>query len=103
MGKKIEIDLDDILGDEDGVETMRESIQRQVVDSISLMIKSGITKKIDFEISEAIQEMIVKDVKPRAGEILDDILNTPYTPTDNWGGAEGVDDIPRRDRESGEG
>jgi len=44
---KIEIDLNDILGDETGAETLQDSIKRQVIEKFTREIKAGISKRIE--------------------------------------------------------
>jgi hypothetical protein len=51
---KIEIDLNDILGDEWGTETLADSVRRQVVEKLTQTVKEGVAKKIDHEVSRVI-------------------------------------------------
>ncbi len=55
---KIEIDLNEILSDEYGSESLNDSIRRQVIDKLHNDVKAGIGKKIDTEISLAINSEI---------------------------------------------
>lgn len=82
---KIEIDLDDILGDEYGSETLQDSIKRQVVDKLSEEIKNGVGKKIDSQISTVINDEIRKAVEIQMPTLIDDLINKEYTPVNQWG------------------
>ena len=53
---KVEIDLNDILGDEYGAETLQESVRRQVIDNLTLVIKEGVEKKIEAEVARVINQ-----------------------------------------------
>ena len=56
---KIEIDLKDILGDEYGdVESLSESIERQVVDKLSKTVSDGILKKVDESVSALLNKKV---------------------------------------------
>ena len=82
---KIEIDLNNILGNEYGVETLEESVRRQVVDKLAHEIKSGIGKKIDSEISALIGSEIKVAIKDKMPDLVDYILTNPYSPIDAYG------------------
>lgn len=60
---KIEIDLNQILGDESGVETLQESVRRQVVEKLSYEVRQNIAKKIDAEVAVCINESIKEGLK----------------------------------------
>lgn len=87
---KIEIDLNDILGDEDGAETLQESVKRQVVEKLTSTIRDGIGKKLDYEVARVIGEEIKAAVKLQMPTILDDLLNTEYRPVGQWGDRDGM-------------
>lgn len=82
---KIEIDLDDILGDEYGTETMQESIRRQVIANITSTLKTGVLKKIDLAVDQMIGSEITEALKARMPALIDDVMNTEYTPVTKWG------------------
>ena len=82
---KIEIDLNEILGDEFGVETIQDSVRRQVMEKLTREVKSGIGKKIDTEISNLINNTLEEQVKSITPNFLNEIINSEYTPVDKWG------------------
>lgn len=83
---KIEIDLNQILGDEYGqAETLAESVRRQVVDQITGIIQKGVTHKVNDEVAKQISEQVSTEISKRMPELLDDILNVEYTPVDRYG------------------
>lgn len=83
---KIEIDLNEILGDpEFGVETLQDSVKRQIVTALTQKIQSGITKQIDTEVAMAIDATIKKNLEALTPKLFDDLLGAEYTPVDRWG------------------
>ncbi len=82
---KVEIDLNDILGDESGVETLQDSVRRQVVDHLGMEVKKGIGKQIDSEIAKIINEELKVALKARIPALIDELMTTEYTPVDRWG------------------
>jgi hypothetical protein len=82
---KVEIDLNDILGDEYGAETMQESIKRQVIENLTTKIANGVKSKIDQEVNKQISNSVSEEVSKRMPEILDDLLNAEFTPIDIYG------------------
>lgn len=82
---KIEIDLNDILGDENGVESIEESVKRQVIEKLSSQVKLGVGKKIDEEISRLINTTIRQNMEALTPKLIDDLMNAEYTPVDKWG------------------
>ena len=82
---KIEIDLNDILGDEFGAETLEESVRRQVVQQVSDTIRNGIGKTIDLEVSKLINDELSKAIAAKMPLLIDDLLNTEYVQVDTWG------------------
>lgn len=84
---KVEIDLNEILGDEYGAETLQESIRRQVIDNVSAVVKTGIAKKVEEEVSSLINDEVRKSVADKLPSIVDDLLSTKYTPLDSYGRA----------------
>jgi len=82
---KIEIDLDDILGDENGAETLQESIRRQVIDSVTATIKKGVGQQIDAAVSSAISTNINDFLKQQMPSLLANIMDTQYEPVGRYG------------------
>lgn len=82
---KIEIDLNDILGDEYGAETMQESVRRQVIDNITSTLKTGVLKKIDLAVDQMIGSEITDALKARMPALIDDVMNAEYTPVTRYG------------------
>lgn len=83
---KIEIDLNDILGDpEYGVETLQESVKRQVVSALTQKIQSGIQKQIDAELSLKIKEFISKNLEAHTPKIISDLMDAEYVQVDRYG------------------
>lgn len=82
---KIEIDLNEILGDESGVETLQESVRRQVIEKLSRQIQDGIGNRIDNKISEIINVTIKKSMEELTPSLIGDLMNAEYTPVDRWG------------------
>lgn len=85
---KIEIDLNDILGDEFGAETIQESVKRQVIEHLSREVKEGIGKRLDSEVSAMINSELKEALKARIPGLIDDLMTTEYTPVDRWGSYE---------------
>lgn len=82
---KIEIDLNDILGDEDGVETLQESVRRQVLDSLSRTIKEGVQKRVNEETSRILNEELQSVLRSRTPALIDDIFSAEFTPVTRYG------------------
>lgn len=82
---KIEIDLNDILGDEFGSETLQESIKRQIVDHLINVSKAAVKDRINSEVAKAIDEEIKMAIKDQMPKIINDLINMEYYPTDKWG------------------
>lgn len=82
---KIEIDLNDILGDEYGAETIQESVKRQVVEKMSLEIKSGIGRKIDEELARLIQETLKKSLEEVSPKLITELMDAEYISVDRYG------------------
>lgn len=82
---KFEIDLNDILGDEFGAETLQESIKRQVIENITEYAKKGAKARIDEEVNIAINTAIKETLVEQMPAIIDDIINVEYVPVDRYG------------------
>jgi hypothetical protein len=84
---KIEIDLDDIFRDGDGnpEEGLEESVRRQVIDRLSGDMRKRLFAQLDVNLTTIMNEQINAVIKDRMPELLDDILNTEYTPVSTYG------------------
>jgi hypothetical protein len=82
---KIEIDLNDILGDESGSETLQESVRRQVIDSVTTTIKKGVGVQIDAAVSSTISAGIKDYLDNEMPALLSSIMDAEYTPVDRYG------------------
>ena len=82
---KIEIDLNDILGDESGAETLHDSVRRQVVDGMTAAIKKGVGEQINLAVAKTIQVEIEKYVETEMPKFLSELMDTKYMPVDRWG------------------
>ncbi|GAJ29827.1 hypothetical protein [Acidomonas methanolica] len=85
---KIEIDLNDILGDEYGAETLQESVKRQVIEHLSSSVEKDIKKRISEETNRILQEELQSAVKEKMPALIDDLLTAEYVPTDRYGRTE---------------
>jgi F0F1-type ATP synthase membrane subunit b/b' len=82
---KIEIDLNDILGDENGAETLQDSVRRQVVESLTASVKKGIQDKIDVAVSQTISACLGEYVKEQIPTLVADLMSAEYTPIGRYG------------------
>lgn len=83
---KIEIDLNNLLFDEHyGPETLQESVQRQVVDSVKKQVLSASVHKVQEEIDRQIADTVSQAIKDRLPELFDDLLNAEYIPVGRFG------------------
>lgn len=85
--KKIEIDLEDILGDEYGSESVQESIRRQVIDSITKSVADGIKNRINNAVSETITDGLNKYLKKQLPALFAQMMDAEYTPVGRYGDA----------------
>lgn len=86
---KVEIDLNDILGDENGAETLQESVRRQVIENLTSTLNKGIAKRIDVEISRCIDEQIRVAIETQMPAIVNDLLHAEYVMVDRYGHSTG--------------
>lgn len=82
---KIEIDLNNIFADENGAETLEESVRRQVVDRLSGDMRKRLFDRIDGEVARVMNEQIAEVMSEKMPELIDDIMNATYTPVSNYG------------------
>ncbi len=82
---KIEIDLNDILGDEYGVESLQDSVRRQVVDKLQKIIQDGVGKQIDHAVAIMINENIKSFAKDKLPDLIDNLFEHTYTPVGKFG------------------
>ena len=71
----IEIDLNDILGDEFGNESMRESIKRQIIDSLKSDISVKIKRLIEDELTKEIKDQVATAIKDITPVFVKDLLD----------------------------
>ena len=87
---KVEIDLNEILGDEFGsAETLSQSIKRQVINQIKSEMDKGIKKQIDSEISIIITELIKVEIDTLMPTFINELMDTEYIKVSKWGEREG--------------
>ena len=82
---KIEIDLNDIIGDENGAETLQDSVRRQVIDSVTATIKKGVGRQIDEAVAATITAGIKEFLDGKMPELCATVMETEYTPVSNYG------------------
>lgn len=82
---KIEIDLNDILGDEGGVETLADSVRRQVIERLTSDVRKNIAKQVDEEVSAEIQKCIKTQLELVAPNFISELLDAEYMCVDRWG------------------
>lgn len=83
---KFEIDLNDLLADEyGGVETLADSVRRQVIEKLTAKVSTGVQAQINTEVSRVLSEELQSAVKHKMPELLNDLLTAEYRPIDRWG------------------
>ena len=82
---KIEIDLNDILGDEYGAETLGDSVRRQIVESLQRDISRDIRNKINEETARIMNDELQKALKDQMPALLADVMNSEYRPVSSYG------------------
>ena len=83
---KIEIDLKDILGDEYGdIESLSESIERQVVTHIKDNLAKGIQSKIDDEVTAIITTKVKEAADNLIPSLTEELVDQEYTPVTKYG------------------
>lgn len=83
---KIEIDLNDILGDEEGPsETLQESVKRQVIAKLTERVSTGIEKQINDAVAQTISESLKAAVAEQMPALINDLMTASFRPVDQWG------------------
>jgi len=82
---KIEIDLNDILGDEYGTESIQESVRRQVTDYLVNDFKKRVGKCLDVEIGKKVDEILKTQLDKKLPTMIEDLWDTKYVPTTIYG------------------
>lgn len=75
---KIELDLDQILGDP-------EFLRNEIAERVASEMRDALKKKIHEQTSMAIQEAIRTSVETEIPKLMGDILDTEFTPVTSWG------------------
>lgn len=82
----IEIDLKDILGDEFGdMESLAQSIERQLVDTIKQNLAKGIQSKIDSEVVDIISTKVKEAAEAEIPKLLEELVDMEYRPIGRYG------------------
>lgn len=72
---KIEIDLNDILGDKEGPsETLQESVKRQVIAKLTEHVSTGIEKQINDAVAQTISESLKAAVAEQMPALINDLM-----------------------------
>lgn len=82
---KIEIDLNDVLGDDYGSETLQQSIKRQIVDHLINISKTAIKERINTEVATAVDEEIKAAIKEQMPGIINDLMSQEYYVVNRYG------------------
>lgn len=84
---KIEIDLDDVFRDEDGnaEESLQDSIRRQVITRLEGDMRKRLFSQIDERLAAIMNKQISEVMTERMPGLIDDIMNTTYTPISTYG------------------
>jgi len=86
--KKIEIDLEDILCDELGSESVQESIRRQIIESVTKSVSQGIKNRIDEAVSSTIQTELNAYLKTTLPSLFAEMMDAEYQPVSRYGAKE---------------
>jgi len=84
---KIEVDLNDIFCDEEGMpsESMQESVERQVVTMLSRKLEAGIGKQIDTEVARIISTKLQEVADTILPSLAADMIDAEYRPVGTYG------------------
>jgi hypothetical protein len=82
---KIEIDMNDILGDENGAETLQESVRRQVIDGMTASIRKSVDTQIQKAIAQTITTQVQTFIEAEMPGLMSELLVAEYTPVGRYG------------------
>ena len=84
---KIEIDLAELFRDEDGhpTETTEEAIRRQIVERLTGDMRQRLFERVDRQLAAALDTMVSETIATQMPALIDDIMNTTYTPVSTYG------------------
>lgn len=83
--KKIEIDLEDILGSEFESETMQESIRRQVIETITKSTAKAVEIRINEAVAATIQSCLKDYLAAELPNLFAQLMDAEYTPVSQYG------------------
>lgn len=82
---KIEIDLDDILENEGGVESLQAAVYRQITDALTDSVRARVKQQLE----EAIALTIKSAIADRVPVLMAELLESEYTTVDRYGQSAG--------------
>jgi hypothetical protein len=82
---KLEIDLNDILGNEYGTETLQDSIRRQIVEGFTATIRKSVNTEIEQAVSKTITTEIKTFIEAELPGLMATLLEAEYTPVGRYG------------------
>jgi hypothetical protein len=83
---KIEIDLQDILGDEYGdMESLAQSIERQLVSHLKDNLAKKIQERIDSEVADIISSKVSEAADKIVPTLMTELVDKEYTPVGDYG------------------
>jgi hypothetical protein len=81
---KIEIDLDELLSDPSGM-SVKETIQTMIRNRLEEDLQETVLNEIKYRISELFDERFVQAIHLRLPALVEEVINTPFVPTDSYG------------------
>ena len=86
---KIEVDLDTIFAfEEDEPRSVQEAIRTEIIQNLTAKIQSGIGRQIEQQTGRILNDLIAKAAEDQMPAIVDDLMNTEYTPVSRYGSRE---------------
>lgn len=82
---KIEIDLNGILGDENGAESLQDSVRRQVIDGMTASIRKSVDTQIQKAIAQTITTQVQTFIEAEMPGLMSELLVAEYTPVGRYG------------------
>ena len=82
---KIEIDLNDILGDEYGTESIEDSVRRQVTDWLVVDFKKRVGKALDSEVTERVTSLVNDQLEAKFPVMIEELWEMKYVPVTRYG------------------